>query len=105
LCRGLDTKELKARLECCRSILRNRAIAVNRADGTILRIEGADFSYGIGRDLEEAELSLRDHKAEREARGEVSRGKLCGISIRSEHGYAIPRAVTPENKSCQPLLP
>ena len=105
LCRGLDAKELTARLECSRSILRNLAIAVNRTDGTILRIEGADFSYGIGRDLEEAELSLRNHKAKREARGEVARGQLCGISIRIEHRYAIPRAITLENKSCQPLLP
>jgi GGDEF domain-containing protein len=105
LSRGLDAKELAARLECSRSLLRNRTIAVSRSDGTILRIEGADFSYGIGRNLEEAELSLRNHKAEREARGEVSRGQLCGISIRSEHRYAIPRGATPENKSCQSLLP
>lgn len=105
LCRGLDAKELTARLECSRSILRNRAIAVNRTDGTILRIEGADFSYGVGHNLEEAELALNNHKAGREFRGEVSRGHLCGISIRSERGYAIPRAVAPENKSCQPLLP
>jgi hypothetical protein len=80
-------------------------IAVNRIDGAILQIEGADFSYGIGRNLEEAEFSLRNHKAEREAQGEVSRGQLCGISIRIEHGYVIPRAVTPESKSCQSLLP
>jgi GGDEF domain-containing protein len=106
LCRGIDAKELTARLECSRSILRNRVIAVNRTDGTILRIEGADFSYGIGRDLDEAELSLRNHKAEREARGEVSRGRLCGISIRGPREYASPRPqAVPENKSCQPLLP
>ena len=105
LCRGPDAKELTSRLECSRTILRNRAIAVDRNDGTVLWIEGADFSYGIGRNLEEAELSLRNHKAEREARGEVSRGQLCGISIRSEQRYAIPRAATPENKSWQSLLP
>jgi predicted signal transduction protein with EAL and GGDEF domain len=105
LCRGVDAKDLTARLECSRGILRNRAIKVNRTDGTVLWIEGADFSYGIGRNLEEAELSLRNHKAEREARGEVSRGQLCGISIRSEHRYTIPRAATPENKSYQQLLP
>jgi hypothetical protein len=63
LCRGLDAKELASRLECSRSILRNRAIAVNRTDGAILRIEGADFSYGVGHNLEEAELALRNHKA------------------------------------------
>jgi len=107
LCRGPDAKELRGRLECARSILRNLVIAVNRLDGTILRIKGADFSYGIGRDLEEAELSLRNHKAEREARGEVSRGRLCGISLLRESQYEIPhpQSVTPENKSCQPLLP
>ena len=105
LCRGLDAKELTARLECSRSILRNRAINVNRTDGTIMRIEGADFSYGVGHNLEEAEFALRNHKAGREIRGKISRGELCGISIRIEHRYAIPQAVTPENKSCQQLLP
>ena len=84
LCRGDVADDLLARLECCRTILRSRTIIVARSDGTTSRIEGADFSYGIGRSLEEAERSLRNHKAEREARGEVSRGQLCGISIRTE---------------------
>lgn len=84
LCRGYDVKELEARLECGRKILRNRPIVVERADGTILRITGADFSYGVGPNLEEAELALRNHKAAREMRGEVSRGELCGICIKTE---------------------
>ena len=84
LCRGHNVEELEARLGCGRRILRNRTIVVERTDGTILLIKRADFSYGVGSDLEEAELALRSHKAAREMRREVSRGELCGISITAE---------------------
>ena len=93
LCRGDDVQELMARLECCRTILRNRTILVERTDRTILRIRGADFSYGVGHNLEEAELALKNHKNERETRGEVSRGELCGMSVVTEEphpSHAVP---------------
>src|SRR3989441_10121195 len=65
LCRGNHVKDLLARLECARAILRDRTIVVERADGGTLSITGADFSYGVGEDIDEAESDLRSHKAER----------------------------------------
>ena len=82
LCRGHDIKELLAKLERARAILRDRTIVVERADGSILSITGADFSYGVGKDIDEAESGLRSHKAEREGRGEIARGELRGITIK-----------------------
>jgi GGDEF domain-containing protein len=82
LCRGNDIKGLLAKLERARAILRDRPIVVERVDGNTLSITGADFSYGVGRDIEEAEFDLKNHKAEREARGEITRGELRGITIR-----------------------
>jgi hypothetical protein len=79
LCRGHNIKELQANLECARSILRGRTVVVERTNGDTLRFTGADFSYGVGKDLDEAEFGLKSHKADRKARGELERGKLCGI--------------------------
>ena len=79
LCRGHNTKELQANLELARSILRSRTVVVGRINGQTLRFTGADFSYGVGKDLDEAEFRLKSHKAERKARRELERGKLCGI--------------------------
>ena len=84
LCRGNDTKELLAKLERARTILRDRKIVVERADGSVLSVTGADFSYGVGKDIDEAEFRLRSHKAEREGRGEIARGELRGITIKTD---------------------
>jgi GGDEF domain-containing protein len=84
LCRGSRIKELRAKLERARAILRDRTIIVERADGSSLRITGADFSYGVGKDIDEAEFALKSHKAEREGRGELARGELRHITIRTE---------------------
>lgn len=82
LSRGNHIKELLAKLEDARVILRDRTIVVERADGSTLSVSGADFSYGVGKDIDEAESSLLSHKAERENRGEVARGQLRGITIK-----------------------
>jgi GGDEF domain-containing protein len=82
LCRGTRITELLAKLERARLILRDRTIIVEHADGNALSITGADFSYGAGKDLEEAESNLRAHKAEREGRLEIARGELRAIIIK-----------------------
>ena len=82
LCRGNHIKELLAKLERARAILRDCAIVVERPDGSTLNITGADFSYGVGKDIDEAESRLRSHKAEREGRAEIARGELRGITIK-----------------------
>jgi GGDEF domain-containing protein len=98
LCRGDHAQELLARLERARTILRVRPIVVERADGHTLNITGADFSYGVGKAIDEAELSLRSHKAEREAAGKIARGELRGIAARTER----PKAVTPSIEAISP---
>jgi GGDEF domain-containing protein len=84
LCRGNHIKALLAKLERARGILRDHTIAVERADGSTLSITGADFSYGVGKDIDEAEFGLQSHKAEREGKGEIARGELRGITIKIE---------------------
>ena len=76
-----------------------------RESGT-LSLTGADFSYGVGKDIGEAESGLRRHKGEREARGEIARGELRGIIIkaetftpRTEHSPAI------TSETCRPATP
>ena len=101
LCRGNDIKELLAKLERARTILRNRMIVVERVDGNTLSVTGADFSYGVGKDIDEAEFGLKSHKAERAGRGEVARGQLRGITIRIEKTEFTSRikyspAITPD---------
>jgi GGDEF domain-containing protein len=88
LCRGHNIKELQANLECARSILRGRTVVVERTNGDTLRFTGADFSYGVGKDLDEAEFGLKSHKAERKARRELERGKLCGLRKEENPGRA-----------------
>lgn len=78
--RGGSPEEIRAKLEKARGILRDRVIEVETRDGKKLQFKGADFSYGTGKDLAEAESGLKGHKSEREARGERARGELRGIT-------------------------
>jgi GGDEF domain-containing protein len=84
LYRGNSIEKLQADLERARAIFRDHTIVVERADGSTLRFRGADFSYGIGKDIAQAETRLKSHKAERKARGELKRGKLRGITKRGK---------------------
>lgn len=90
LCRGNHVKELLAKLERARAILRDRTIVVERPDGRSLSVTGADFSYGVGKDIDEAEFGLRSHKAERDGKGEIARGELRGITIKIEESEHSP---------------
>ena len=95
LCRGNHIKGLLAKLERARAILRDCAIVVERPDGSTLNITGADFSYGVGKDIDEAEFGLKSHKTVREGRGEITRGELRGIIIKTENPqHSSPRSGT-----------
>ena len=87
LCRGNDKKQLNAKLQRAKAILRGRTIPVQRADGSNVSIRGADFSYGAGKDVYEAELRLKDHKTRRESRGEIERGELRGIIVKTQKAH------------------
>jgi GGDEF domain-containing protein len=82
LCRDHNIKALLAQLERARARLRDHTILVALADGSALSVTGTDFSFGVGKDINEAEFLLKSHKAERERRGEIARGELRGITIR-----------------------
>jgi GGDEF domain-containing protein len=109
LSRGNHIKELLAKLEDARVILRDRTIVVERADGSTLSVSGADFSYGVGKDIDEAESNLLSHKAERENRGEVARGQLRGITIKDRKNRTstsrIKRSPAITSATCREALP
>lgn len=84
LCRDNDAKQLEVKLEQAKAILRDRPILVQRADGTILSVTGADYSYGVGKDLNEAELRLKRQKTCRQNSGEIARGELRGIVVATQ---------------------
>ena len=76
LCRGNSLEELQARLERARALLKSRTILPERKRGSAVQFIGADFSYGVGKDNDEAEMRLKRHKAERKASGHLERGEL-----------------------------
>jgi GGDEF domain-containing protein len=86
--RGASPEELSSKLEQAREILRNRVIQVTTPDGKTESFKGADFSYGHGSNLTEAESGLKANKSEREARGERARGELRNIRRVTPEGVA-----------------
>jgi GGDEF domain-containing protein len=83
LCRDNQIEQLTAKLGRAQAILRDRTICMDRADGSTLSIKGAGFSYGVGQNLYEAELGLKRHKKHRERSGEIARGELRGVIVRT----------------------
>jgi GGDEF domain-containing protein len=110
LCRGCDIDELVAKLEHARSLLRHHVAIVERADGGRLNIRGADFSYGVGKNIDQAELALRSHKTERERIGDIARGELRSIIVNLafsaglQTSYAVAPSF-PDTPSSLVLLP
>jgi GGDEF domain-containing protein len=60
--KGESYQELNEKLSQAQSLLRNQPFAVCGMDGRITSIPGADFCFGIGTNLEEAERSLKHQK-------------------------------------------
>ena len=87
LCRDKDKKQLNAKLQRAKAILRGRTIPVQRADGSNVSIRGADFSYGVGKDLNEAELRLKSDKTCRQNSGKIARGELRGIIVKIQKAH------------------
>ncbi len=67
LCKGELREELEVKLLRARKIF-GEAFPVY-ADGRIQSVEGMDFSYGIGMNLEESEVALKEAKSAREGKG------------------------------------
>jgi GGDEF domain-containing protein len=83
LCRNNEIEELQIKLERAKIILQDRTLLVRQANGSTLSITGAGFSYGVGKDLDEAERGLKLHKDRRERTGEIARGELRSIIVKT----------------------
>lgn len=62
LCRGNSYQELNQKLSHAHRLLQEQPFAVCGMDGRITSVPGADFCFGIGTNLEEAERSLKHQK-------------------------------------------
>lgn len=62
LCKGKSFQELNENLSHAQLLLREQPFAVFSVDGRITTIPGADFCFGIGMNLQEAERSLKHQK-------------------------------------------
>jgi GGDEF domain-containing protein len=62
LCKGKTFEDLNTRLSQAQQLLRQEPFAVLSLDGRVSTIASADFSFGIGTDLKEAEVSLKRQK-------------------------------------------
>jgi GGDEF domain-containing protein len=87
LCRGNRIEELEFKLERAKAILGGHAILVHRRDRTTVSIMGANFTHGLGKDIEEAERDLKHRKARRENRGEIVRGELRNLTVKHQKAH------------------
>src|SRR5215472_8638379 len=67
LCRGGSYQELNEMLSRARWLLLEQPFAVCGMDSRITSVPGADFCFGIGTSLEEAERSLKHQEELRKA--------------------------------------
>jgi GGDEF domain-containing protein len=69
LCRGGSVQELNLKLSRAQLLMHTKTFVAEAMDGRIAQIEGAEFCFGIGTNLAEAERSL---KRQKELRGHRS---------------------------------
>ena len=62
VCRGASFEELDVKLHGVHQLLREQPFAICGLNGRVTTIAGADFCFGIGTNLEEAERSLKGQK-------------------------------------------
>jgi len=104
LCSNSNDEELLTKLERARAVLSGTTVAVKRSDGSTLTITGADFSYGVGKDLDEAESGLRRQKTEREHAGEIARGELRGVIVSLHRHESRNSSAELQNSTAVPVV-
>jgi len=67
ICRGESFQELNTKLSAARRILNDQPFVVPSLNERIVTINSADFCFGIGTNLKEAEKSLKHQKELRKA--------------------------------------
>lgn len=103
LYRADSEKDLQIKLREARESLRSRIIEVTTKDGKTLRFRGADFSFGVGGNLDAAESGLKGHKSDREAAGERARGELRGISEVGPEKHHVDKGTPSQVATPEPL--
>lgn len=68
LCKGTSYQELAQKLTGAQRLLRHEPFVICALDGRIASLPGADFCFGIGTNLEQAERSLKNQKELRKAK-------------------------------------
>jgi GGDEF domain-containing protein len=71
LTKGKSYQDLKGKLSEALRLLERQPFAVSALNGRVTTIEGADFCFGIGTNLEEAEKSLKHQKELRKVANET----------------------------------
>lgn len=69
LCKGGSIQELNLKLSQAQLLMHTKTFVAEAMDGRVAQIEGAEFCFGIGTNLKEAERSL---KRQKELRGHRS---------------------------------
>jgi predicted signal transduction protein with EAL and GGDEF domain len=69
LCKGKSFHELNQQLSEAQRFLKNEPFVVCALNGRLVTVNGADFCFGIGKNLVEAEMSLKNQKDLRKASG------------------------------------
>jgi GGDEF domain-containing protein len=67
ICKGESFRDLNTKLSRAQQVLRTQPFVVSSLEGRLVTVNGADFCFGIGTNLEEAELSLKRQKELRKA--------------------------------------
>jgi GGDEF domain-containing protein len=62
ICKGESFRDLSAKLSQAQRVLRDQPFVVSSLEGRLVTVDGADFCFGIGSNLEEAEGSLKNQK-------------------------------------------
>lgn len=69
--RGESPEDMNTKLDKAKELLQNRVIRFTGSDGKMHEFSGANFSAGVGSDLESAEAALKTQKAARKASGDA----------------------------------
>jgi GGDEF domain-containing protein len=83
LCKGTSFQELNTKLSQARDLMKRQKFVAESMSGRVAKFEGAEFCFGIGTNLVEAERSLKHQKELRGHHSERLDGRGRGPAISS----------------------
>jgi GGDEF domain-containing protein len=82
LCKGSSFQELNTKLSLAQHLMKRQKLVAESMSGRVAKIDGAEFCFGIGTNLAEAERSLKHQKELRSHRSGGSLGSVADGSNR-----------------------